>query len=86
MTESEELEKRAEIALAQLGVAEDLAWWIAVLAAIAVYLKWDNWVLAVLMVPAGYFAITHQYRTKEKAAEDAHHRAAGLGKHYRPMD
>jgi len=86
MTEIEELEKRADIELARLGVAEDLAWWIAICAAIAAYLRWESWLLAIAIVIGGYFAITYPYRKRESAAEDAHHRVAGLGKYYQPRN
>lgn len=84
MTQIEELEKSAEIELARLGVAEDLAWWIAIFAAVAAYSRWDSWLLALAIVFGGYFLITYPYRKRESAAEDAHHRAAGLGKYYQP--
>ena len=86
MTQIEELERQAEIELARLGVAEDLAWWIALFAAVVAYIRWDSWLLALAIVFGGYFLVTYPYRKRESAAENAYHRAAGLGKYYLPSN
>jgi hypothetical protein len=77
-----QLEKVADLAGARLGVAEDLAWPIAILSAIAVNLKWGwSWYIAIPLAIAVYFAVRHPYARAEARAEDNHHRAARLGKY-----
>lgn len=77
----EELERRAEIALQRLGVAEDLAWTIGILAAAVAYLKEGGWLIPLIAFAAGYYLATYPYRRKEAAASDAYEQAAGLGKY-----
>ena len=84
MTPIEELEKRAEIEMACLGVAEHLGWWLAWFAAFTAYLSWDSWLIAGGVLVAIYVLATYPYRKREDAASDAYHRAAGLGKYYQP--
>jgi hypothetical protein len=72
----EELEKRAEIAEARLGVAEDIE-------SAAAKLAWGSWLIAIAVGIISYIGITHRYRREESRATDAYHRAAGLGDHYR---
>lgn len=79
-----ELERRAEIEVQRLGVAEDLGWVIAVLAALVVYLKWGGWLLPVFALLGSHFLVTYPYRRRESAAEDAYHKASGMGKYYAP--
>lgn len=86
MTNIEELERRAEIELEKLGVAEDLGWGVALFAAFAAYLKWHSWWLAAAVVFGGYFLVTYHYRKRENAASDTYQRASGTGKYYRPTD
>lgn len=77
-----ELERRAELELQKLGVAEELGWVIAALAAVVVYLKWGGWLLLVCILLGSYFLVTYPYRRRESAAEDAYHKASGTGKYY----
>lgn len=79
MTDVRELEKLAEIEMAKLGVAEELGWGLAAFAALAAYLKWDNWLLAIVVLLGSYFAVTYTYRKRESAASNAYHQAAGIG-------
>ncbi len=81
----DELEYKAELAYVQLGVAEELGWPIGILSAYAVNLKWHwPWYLCIPLAIAIYFAVRYQYAKREAAAEDAHHRAAKLGKYVVP--
>lgn len=74
MTSIADLEKRAEIAYAKLGVAEDLGWIIAILASCVVHMYWDNWLLTIASFIAAYTLAIYQYRKEEKAADDDHKR------------
>lgn len=76
------LERRAEIELQKLGVAEDLGWAIAALAAVVAYLKWGGWLLPVCVLIGSYYLATLPYRRRESAAEDAYNKASGTGKYY----
>lgn len=76
-----ELQQQSELANARLGVAEDLWWPMAISAATAAHLKWDNWFLNIAVVVAVYFLVTYKYRRAADAAEDNYFRVARLGKY-----
>lgn len=82
MTE-EELQHQSELADARLDVAEDLWWPIAILAAVTVNLRWDNWLLTVVAFVASYFLVVLKYRQTADKAEDEYYRVAHLGKYMR---
>lgn len=84
MANIDDLERRAEIEMAKLGVAEDLGWAVATFAALAAYLRWESFWLAVAVIFGGYILVTHPYRRSETSASDAYERASGTGKYYRP--
>ncbi len=84
MTDVSELEEASKIADAELGVAEELGWGLAGLAAIIVHIKVDNWWLTVASFGLAYWLITLRYRRRSAAAEDAYYRAAKLGKYVEP--
>lgn len=83
MTLIEELEKNAEIELQKLGVAENLGWCLSGLTALSAHMKWENWLLSILVFFSSYYIVTYPYRKKENDATDAYHRVAGIGKYYR---
>lgn len=85
MTE-EELQHQSELADARLGVAEDLWWPIAILAAVTVNLSWDNWFLTVAAFIATYFLVVLKYRRASDKAEDEYYQVAHLGKYVRPAE
>ena len=80
MTETE-LKCQSDLADARLGVAEELWWPMAILAAIAIHMQWDNWLLTAASVIAVYFLVTHRYRRAADKAEDEYFRVAHLGKY-----
>jgi hypothetical protein len=81
MSSVQELERAAEVELARLGVAEELGWVLAMLAAYATYLQWHTWYVAALALIVAYVVATYPYRRREHIAEDAYHQAAGIGKY-----
>jgi uncharacterized membrane protein len=83
MTETE-LQHQSELANARLGVAEELWWPMAIVAAAAAHLKWDDWFLTIAVVVAAYFLVTYRYRRAADKAEDEYFRVARLGKHASP--
>ena len=76
-----QLEEQSKIADAELGVAEELSWGIAILAGLLVYLKADAWYLALAAAGVAYWLATFRYRRKSAAAEEAFFKAAKLGKY-----
>lgn len=83
MTETD-LQHHSELADARLGVAEELWWPLAMVAAAAAHLKWDNWFLTIAVVVAVYFFVTYRYRRAADKAEDEYFRDARLGKYASP--
>lgn len=77
-----ELEHHADIEAAKLGVAEEIGWVVAILAAVVVHLKWGGWLFPALAFVGSYYLATYHYRRGDSAAEDAYHRAACIGKYY----
>ena len=84
MTIEEELQKRCDIATARLAVAEELRWLIAGLSAVIAYLKYDSWLLALVVLVAVFFAVSYLYEKEYDAAHDAYERATGTGKYWQP--
>ena len=78
---AQELEKLSQIADAELGVAEELGWAIAILAASAVHLKWESWLLTIAAAIGSYILAVYRYRKGAAVAEDNYYRSAGLGKY-----
>jgi len=76
-----ELEHQSEVADAELGVAEELGWPLAMLAGLAAYLKWDNGLLTLPIAIGAYVLAIYRYRRRVAHAEDKYFRAAGLGKY-----
>lgn len=81
MSDEAELEKASKLADAELGVAEELGWVLAALAAGIVHIKVDNWWVTVAAFGIAYWLVTLRYRKRSAAAEDAYYRAAKLGKY-----
>ena len=79
-TESE-LDHLSKVADAELGVAEELAWPLAILAGLVAHFYWDNWLLSVPVAIGAYVLAIYRYRRRSAAAEDRCLRAAGLGKY-----
>ena len=76
-----ELEHLSNVADAQLGVAEELAWPLAILSGVAAHLRWDSWFISIPVVIGAYVLTVYRYRRRAAAAEDRYFRAAGLGKY-----
>jgi hypothetical protein len=81
MDEHDNLKVAADLADAELGVAEELAWPLAILAAITVHLKLDNWLITVACAAGAYYLTVFRYRRKATKAEDEYFRSASLGKY-----
>lgn len=73
-----ELESRLDLATARLGVAENLGWVVATLAALCVYLYWRSWIPSVLVFYPVYLLCispwNREYETLKRAFEDANRR------------
>jgi hypothetical protein len=76
-----ELKQRSEVADAELGVAEELGWPLAILAGIAVHLQWSSWPLTVASSIGTYVLSIYRYRRRSAQAEDSYYRAAKLEKY-----
>ena len=74
-----ELQQQSKIADAELGVAEELGGFIAILAALIIHLKGESWLLSIAAGIATYVFVVYRYRRKADAAEDSYFRQAGLG-------
>jgi hypothetical protein len=83
MLANNNLEHASQLADARLGVAEELGWLTATLAATTAHLYWGSWPLSLSVFAATYYGVTFRYRRLSQRAEDAYNRAAGLGKYYR---
>lgn len=77
----QELERAHEIAWAKLGVAEDVGWIAACFAAIAAYLAWSSWIVGIVVLGGGFYAITLSYRSELERAKETYYRAAKLGEY-----
>ncbi len=80
-TNARELEHLSQVADAKLGVAEELGWAVAILAAAVVHLKWESWLLTICSAIGSYVLAVYRYRKRAADAEDNYFRAAGLGKY-----
>ena len=67
-----------EIAAANLGVAEDFAWLVGILAGLVAGML-THWALGFLASALAFYFSTVAYRHKDRAAQDAYFRAAGIG-------
>jgi hypothetical protein len=76
-----ELQTASELADAKLGVAEELSWPLAMLAAAAVHLAWGYWWVTVPLAAAAYYVATYKYRRESAIAEERYYKVAGLGKY-----
>jgi hypothetical protein len=81
MTPDSDLQRQSEVADAELGVAEELGWPLAILAGLVIYLKWDSWLVGVAIAIGAYVLAIYRYRRRAAKAEDRYFRAAGLGKY-----
>lgn len=81
-----ELEWQSRIADAGLGAAEELGWVIAILTGALAQIKSDSWLLAAALAGFAYWLATARYRRRAAAAQDAHYRAARLGKYASSSD
>ena len=81
--EATELRVASEIADARLGVAEELAWPLALVAAVAAHLAVGSWLITVPIGVSAYYVATFKYRRESAAAEERYNRVAGLGKYFR---
>ena len=80
MSESEhELEVASKVADAQLGVAEHLGFYIALLSGSTIHLLWDKWYVSMGAAVCSYMVVTMQYHGRANAAQTAYFKAAGLG-------
>lgn len=78
------LECTHEIALAELGVAEDFAWWVSILAGLLAG-QYTHWLLGLIAFAASFYFSTSRFRDKESKAQDAYFRAANLGQYSRAL-
>lgn len=81
-----EIELRCDIAGAKLGVAEELRWFVAGPFAFLFYLKYDSWIVAIVIGAVAFFLVTHWYEKEYDAANDAYERINGTGKYYKPSE
>jgi hypothetical protein len=72
----------SELANARLGVAEDLGWLLAIVAAIASHLAFHSWAITIGIGLATYYFCTLKFRRESATADDRYQHAAGLGKYY----
>lgn len=78
-----ELQRASELADAQLGVAEELGWPLAILALASAHLFWSNWLVSLVVAVGSYYLAILKYRRRSAAAEDKYFQAARLGKYAR---
>ena len=83
MTEIEKLEVAKDVAMAELGLIEELRSIVAVLGVIVVndHLV-HSWPIAIALGAAAYMAIPYWHGKKFDAASDAVEKATGTGKYY----
>jgi len=75
MATEAELEKYMDIALARLGVAEELRWPLAGSVGLLIYIRFHSWLIAIAVFIAIYFLTTYWYDKAYKEATDAYERA-----------
>lgn len=66
-----ELDYQSKIADAELGVAEELGWHIAIFAGLSVHLQWENWLVTIATSIFMYVLSIHKWRKKASKAERA---------------
>lgn len=86
MNQESELERKSEIADAQLGVAEDLAWPISTLSGMLAKHYADSWLVAIVIALGVLFLVIYPYRKRADQCEDEYFKLAKLGKYYQPVD
>lgn len=77
----DDLQHKSEIADARLGVAEEMAWPLALMGGTAAYLALSSWLLSAGVAIAVYVVACFRYRREADRAEDAYHRVARIGKY-----
>jgi hypothetical protein len=78
-----EAQKRCDIATAKLGVAEELRFAVAIPCAFAIYLKYDSWIVSIILGVMVFFLVTYWYEKEYDAVHDAYERLTGTGKHWK---
>jgi cbb3-type cytochrome oxidase subunit 3 len=86
MADATSLEQLSKIADAELGVAEELGWAIAILFAAVVQFLLSSWVLSIAGGFCSYVFAVYRYRKRAAIAEDNYFKAAGLGKYFMSQD
>ena len=76
----EDLRHEHEIAMAKLGVSEDLAWPLAMLASYAIGSQF-GWIYGVIVFVAVFYYVPNEHRKREMQTMDAYYQAAKLGKY-----
>jgi len=82
-TESE-LDIACKVAGAKLGVAEQMRWPLAMLAAAATYGYAHSWLVAIGVWVVAYWLATYPYNKEYEVAWDQFEKATGTGKYYVP--
>jgi hypothetical protein len=78
-----QFELKHEVAHARLAVAEEFTWGLASAFAALAYLTGLTIVGAVVVFGLALWLLPRHYRREERRAEEAYHRAAGLGRFVR---
>ncbi len=84
MTTEEALEVNCQLAMARLGVAEELRKVISVLAAWLAYVYSESWLAVVGVFLASELIVPYWYSKQYDAAWDVYARATNTGKYNRP--
>lgn len=84
MTPEEQAEKNLDLAMARLGVAEDLSWWIGILTGYLIHLKWASLALSVAAGAVLWFLVRYPYNRNYEAASEAYERVTRTGRYYSP--
>lgn len=83
-TEVLNAERRSEIAMAKLGVVEELRWAIATPLALLIYIRWDTIIGGLVSFAIAFYWVTRGYDKEYEAANDALEQLTGTGKHFVP--
>jgi hypothetical protein len=76
-----EFELKSMFADARLGVAEELGWTCAIVAALGLYAFFHSLFITIMGFGLIYYTVTFRYRRAANNAEDAFHKHAGIGKY-----
>ncbi len=82
MTQEEALEVRCQVAMARLGVAEELRKIISVLAAWICFLYFGSWLASIALWFAVEMTVPYWYSKQYDAASDAYEKATGTGRYF----